>query len=140
MVTRFLSPLVAQHSATRLKREDGMSDRILRNYRHSVVCCLIISAILIAAVPIVQAETLLLFRSPETATPAPGDISRDIPQKSFFRVGEKGDLLIQCGSARFTIASNSPVNRTKPSWQQYGLQRDFNTPIIGVSLTASLSF
>jgi hypothetical protein len=135
-----LSPLVAQHRASSLKREARMSDRILKNCRYCTVCCLFISTLFIAAVPVVQAETILLFRSPETAAPGPRDISRDIPQKSFWRVGEKGDLLIQCGSTRFSIASNAPVNRTKSSWQQHSPQREFNTPVIGVSLTASLSF
>ena len=85
-------------------------------------------------------RNVLLFRSPDTAAPVSGDISRDIPQKSFWRVDEKGDLLIQCGSARFTIAYNAPVDQPKPSGQQYSPQREFNTPIIGISLTASLSF
>jgi hypothetical protein len=140
MVTRFLSPLVAQHRATRLKREDRMSTGMFKNYRYTSVSCLFISMLLVAAVPAVQAETVLLFRSPDRAAPVPGGVSRDIPQKSFWRVGEKGDLLIQCGSARFTIASNAPVNQPKPAGQQYSPQREFNTPIIGVSLTASLSF
>ena len=117
-----------------------MRDRIIKNCRYRAVCYLFISTLFIAAVPAVQAESILLFRSPETTAPGFGDISRDNPQKSFWRFDEKGDLLIQCGSAHFTIASNTPVKQTKSSWQLHSPQREFNTPVIGVSLTASLSF
>jgi hypothetical protein len=117
-----------------------MNARMLKDLTYTAAYSLLIFTFLITSVPAAQAETLLLFRSPETAAPGPNGIPRDIQEKNFLKLGEKGDLLIQCGSARFTIASNAPVNQFKPSGQQYNPQREFNTPIIGVSLTASISF
>jgi hypothetical protein len=118
-----------------------MKSRLLKNLKYVVACPILIVAFLTSSVQKVQAETIFLFRSPEaTATPpSPASISRSIQQK-ILKLDTNGDLLIQCGSARLTIAYNDPADQLKPSGQQYNPQRERTATINGISLTASLYF
>ncbi|MBL0224447.1 MAG: hypothetical protein IPQ16_02345 [Geobacteraceae bacterium] len=117
-----------------------MDTRLLKNLKKFAAACpLLISAFIITPVPAAHAEALFLFRSPESALPARGDEARLIQQK-FLKLDEKGDLLIQCGCARFTVAYNDPADRFKPSHQQQHPQQEQPSGINGISLTASLSF
>jgi hypothetical protein len=116
-----------------------MNARLLKNLKYAAAFPILISAFIITSVQAAQAETLFLFRSPGATLPAPGDISRIIQQKIMKR-DEKGNLMIQCGSARFTVAYNETADRFKPSGQQQYQQREHTAIINGISLTASLSF
>jgi hypothetical protein len=118
-----------------------MDTRILKTLRKFAAAypLLLISAFIITPVPAAQAEALFLFRSPESAPPARGDDAR-IVQQRLLKLDEKGDLLIQCGCARFTVAYNDPADRFKPSHQQQHPHQEQPSGINGISLTASLSF
>jgi hypothetical protein len=116
-----------------------MNARLLKNLRSVTAYSILISAFMVISVQAAQTEALLLFRSPEAAVPDPGDSPRII-QRKILTLDEKGDLLIQCGSARFTVAYNEPADQFKPSEQLQYPQRERNSTINGISLTASLSF
>jgi len=117
-----------------------MNTRLLKNLKkYAAACPLLISAFIVTSVQAAQSEELFLFRSPEAATPARGGDARFLQQK-ILKLDEKGDLLIQCGCARFTVAYNDPADQFKPSEQPQYPQRERIATINGISLTASLSF
>jgi hypothetical protein len=59
----------------------------------------------------------------------------------FLKLDENGDLLIQLGKTKFTVAYNAPSDLLKPSDQRQNLQFGNETSAInGISLKASLSF
>jgi hypothetical protein len=117
-----------------------MSIRLLKNLkRHAVAYLLIVSAFIVTFAQAVQSEELFLFRSPEAAIPIRGGDVRFLQQK-ILKLDEKGDLLIQCGGARFTVAYNDPADMLKPSDQPQYPQRERTATINGISLTASLTF
>jgi hypothetical protein len=117
-----------------------MKARLLKNLKFAAACPILISAFIVTSVQAVQAEALFLFRSPDASVPAPGGTPRAFQQNIPLKLDEKGDLLIQCGCARFTVAYNEPADRFKPSDQQQNPQRERSSGINGISLTASLSF
>jgi hypothetical protein len=118
-----------------------MKARLLKNLKFAAACPILISAFIVTSVQAVQAEALFLFRSPDASVPAPGGTPRAFQQNIPLKLDEKGDLLIQCGCARFTVAYNSPAGQFKPPEQQYVPQRGDTTSIFnGISLTASLLF
>lgn len=117
-----------------------MNDRLLRNLKYAVACSLFISVLITTAAAHAQPETLFLFRAPGDVSPASTVASRTMQQRHLLKLDEKGDLLIQYGKARFTVAYNAPTDQFKPSEQRYNPQRDSAATINGISLTASLSF
>jgi len=117
-----------------------MNTRLLKDLRHTAAIPLLITVLIAASAPAARAEAIFLFRSPTAPAPDPSGSSRAMQQKNLLKLDEKGDLLIQCGSARFTVAYNAPADRFKPSEQQYNPQREYVANINGISLTASLSF
>ena len=113
-----------------------MNVRLLKNLKYAAVFPTLIFAFIVTSVQASQAEELfLLFRSPGTTLPPPGGSPRIFQQK-ILKLDEKGDLLIQCGSARFTVAYSEPVDRFKLQ----NPQRERTTTINGLSLTARLYF
>jgi hypothetical protein len=118
-----------------------MGAQLLKQLRYAAAYVLFISAFIISSVPVAQAEALFLSRTPEVTASTPPNSSLILPQKIHLKLDEKGDLLIQCGCARFTVAYNSPAGQFKPPEQQYIPQRESTTSIFnGISLTASLLF
>jgi len=117
-----------------------MNARMLKILKHLAAYSLPAIAFFITSVPVAQAEALFLFRSPDVVAFNSREIPRSIQQKTFLKLDEKGDLLIQCGNARFTIAYNAPADQLKLSGQPFSQQREYNAPITGISLTASLPF
>ena len=106
----------------------------------SAACTLLISAFIVTSVEAAQPEELFfLFRSPLAAIPAWGGDARII-QPKILQLDGKGDLLIQCGCARFILAYNEPADWFKPSEKQQIQQSERSAAINGFSLTASLSF
>ena len=116
-----------------------MKSRMLKYLKYIAACPILIVAFFTTSVQKVQAETIFLFQSPEVTTPSPAGISRSIQQK-ILKLDNNGDLLIQCGKARFTLAYNDPADQLKPSDQQYNPQRERTATINGISLTASIYF
>lgn len=117
-----------------------MNTRLPKNLKkYAAAFPLLISALIVTSVQSAQSESLILFRSPEAAIPARGGDLRIIQQK-ILKLDEKGDLLVQCGCARFTVAYNAPADQFKPSEQQQNPSRERTAAINGISLTASLSF
>jgi hypothetical protein len=116
-----------------------MNVRLLKNLKYAAAYPILISVLIVTSVQATQAEALFLFRSPGATVPSPGGSPRIFQQK-ILKIDEKGDLLIQCGSARFTVAYNEPTDRFKPSEQQQNPQRERTAIINGISLTASLYF
>jgi len=117
-----------------------MSTRLLKNLKkYAAACLLITSAFIVTSVQTAQSEELFLFRSPEAAIPTRGGDARFLQQK-ILKLDEKGDLLIQCGCARFIVAYNDPADLLKPSEQPQFPQRERTATINGISLTASLTF
>jgi len=118
-----------------------MNIRLLKTLKkYSAACTLLISAIIVTSVQAAQPEELFfLFRSPLAAIPAWGGDARII-QPKILQLDEKGDLLIQCGCARFILAYNEPADQFKPSEKQQIQQSEHSATINGFSLTASLSF
>jgi hypothetical protein len=117
-----------------------MSTRLLKNLKKYLVAFpLFLTAFIVTSVHAAQAEALFLFRSPLATIPAWGGDARII-QPKILQLDEKGDLLIKCGCARFSLAYNDPADRFKPSEQQYNPQRGQYANINGISLTASLTF
>lgn len=116
-----------------------MNARLLRNLKYAAVYPILMSTFVVMPVQAAQSESLFLPRPPEATIPAAGNSPRNIQQKKL-KLDEKGDLLIQCGYARFTVAYNEPADQFKPSEQQQFQQREHNAIINGISLTASLSF
>ena len=115
-----------------------MNARLLINLKRTAVSSILTTVFSVVTIQAAQAEAIFLFRSPGTSAPAPGTAPR-IKQK-ILKLDEKGDLLIQCGCARFIVAYNEPADRLKASEQQQNPQREYNSNINGISLTASLSF
>jgi hypothetical protein len=117
-----------------------MKFRLLKNLKFSAAYTILISAFIVTSFQLAHADTLLLFLSPTvTFQTLPVDTSRILQQKKL-KVDEKGDLLIQYGGARFTVAYNDPTDQLKPTEQQQYPKRDRTAAINGISLTASMSF
>ena len=117
-----------------------MNARLLKNLKkYAAACPLFITAFIVPSAQAAQSEALFLFRSPVAAIPAWGGDARII-QPKILQLDELGDLLIQCGCARFIVAHNEPADRFKPSEQQKFQQRERSVTINGISLTANLSF
>jgi len=116
-----------------------MSARLLKHLKYPLRPALLIVALILTAAPSAWAEAIFLFRS-TSATTQHTPASSGNPRKSLLRLDEKGDLLIQCGCARFTVAYNAPIDQFKPSEQQQPALREPSTNINGISLTASLAF
>lgn len=117
-----------------------MNARLLKNLKkYAAASPLLISAFILTSVQTAHSEALFLFRSLTAEVPARGDSVRSM-QQNILRLDEKGDLLIQCGCARFTVAYNDPADLLKPSDQPQSPQRERSNTINGISLTASLSF
>jgi hypothetical protein len=117
-----------------------MNTRLLKDLKYAAIYPILASAFIVTSIQAAQAETLLLFLSPTvTVQPLPVSSSRIFQQKKL-KLDEKGDLLIQYGSARFTVAYNEPIDQFKPSEQQQYPQRERTAVINGISLTASLTF
>lgn len=117
-----------------------MNARLLKNLRkYAAAFPLLISSFIVSSVQTAQSEALFLFRSPEAAIPPQGGDAR-INQQKMLRLDDKGDLLIQCGCARFIVAYNAPADQFKPSEQQPNPTRERTAAINGISLTASLTF
>lgn len=118
-----------------------MNARLLKNLKkYAAAYPLLISAFIVAYVPATQAEALFLFRSPDATVPPPVGSPRTNTKNIPLKLDENGDLLIQCGSARFIVAYNAPADQFKPSEQSQYPQRERAAAINGISLTASLSF
>jgi hypothetical protein len=116
-----------------------MNARLLKNLKYAAAFPVFMSAFVVTPVLAAQIEALLLSRPPASTIPASGGTPRTI-QRKFLKFDEKGDLLIRCGCARITAAYTEPADQFKPSGQQQFRQREHNTIINGISLTASLSF
>ncbi len=117
-----------------------MTTLLLKYLKYSAAFPLIISAFIVISARSARAEAIFLFRSPVATAPGSARIPRDIQQNSFLKLDQKGDLLIQCGGTRFTVAYNTPADQFKPSEQPSNPQREYTSNINGISLTASLSF
>ena len=117
-----------------------MNARLLNNLKYAAACPILISAFIVTSVQAAQAEAIFLFRAHAATVPARGDGSRAFRKDFPLKLDEKGDLLIQCGGARFTVAYNSPLDQFTPSEQQQSPQREHSSIINGISLTASLTF
>lgn len=117
-----------------------MSARLLKNLKYSAAYSILIYMFIVTSAAAVQAEALYLPRSTEATVPVPANSLRTIQQKMLLKLDEKGDLLIQCGCARFVVAYNTPADQFKASEQQYNPQNERSATINGFSLTASLSF
>jgi len=116
-----------------------MTARLLGILKLVAVHTLLIAVFLGPAVPDAQGEPLILFRGP-----VPGAMSDNAAlaarKNTALKFNEKGDLLIQCGSTRFTLAYTPPVDRFKPTEQRNTPQHETAAAINGISLTASLAF
>jgi hypothetical protein len=117
-----------------------MNARLLNNLKYAAAYSILISSFIATSVQAEQAEALFLFRSPAATIPAPVGTPRTIQRNIPLKLDQKGDLLIKCGSARFSVAYNEPADQLKPSEKQQFKQREHNAIINGISLTASLSF
>ena len=116
-----------------------MNTRLLKNLKYAAALPILISTFIVTSVQAAQAETLLLFLSPEITVPVAAAPPQIIKQKKL-KLDEKGDLNIQFGSARFIVAYNEPLDQFKPSEQQQNPQREHSSSINGISLTARLYF
>jgi hypothetical protein len=117
-----------------------MNTRLLMNLKNVAVYSLLITAFVITSVPTAQAESIFLFRSADVTPSNSGEFPRTTQQKSILELDEKGDLLIQCGNARFSVAYNAPADPFKQTWHQYDTQRGYIEPITVIILSAKLSF
>ncbi|MBK5274513.1 MAG: hypothetical protein JJE30_05620 [Desulfuromonadales bacterium] len=117
-----------------------MNAWLLKKLKSFAAFTLLISGFIVTSALAAQAEALILFLSPESTFPSPVGSPRPIQQKNLLKIDEKGDLLIQYGSARFTVAYNEPADQLKPSEKQQNPQREHAASINGISLTARLSF
>ena len=117
-----------------------MISRLLKDLKYAAIYPILASAFIVTSVQAAHAETLLLVLSPTVIVQTlPVSSSRILQQKKL-KLDEKGDLLIQYGNARFTVAYNEPVDQFKPSEQHQYPQRERTAAINGISLTASLTF
>jgi hypothetical protein len=116
-----------------------MNPRLLKTLKYAAAYLLLPSAFFITSVQPARSEELYLFLSPEITVPVAAASPRSIQQKKL-KIDEKGDLLIQYGGTRFTVAYNEPEDQFKPTEQQKYPQRDRSAAINGISLTASLYF
>jgi hypothetical protein len=122
------------------KGEEIMSARLLKNLKYAAAYSILVSVFIVTPVQAAQTDALFLFRSPGAAIPAHGGTPRTVKLNIPLKLDEKGDLLVQCGCARFTVAYNEPADQFKPSGQQQFQQRERSSNINGISLSASLSF
>jgi hypothetical protein len=117
-----------------------MNARLLNNLKYAAAYSILISSFIAATVQAEQTDALFLSRPPPATIPAPGGTPRTFQRNTPLKLDQKGDLLIKCGCARFSVAYNEPADQLKPSEQQQFKQREHNAIINGISLTASLSF
>ena len=117
-----------------------MNARLLKSLKYAAVFPLLVSAFIVIPAPPARAESIFLFLPPVVAPPESAGTPRAIQQKSLLKLDDKGDLLIQCGSTRFTVAYNTPADQLKPSEQQSSPQRESIANKNGLILTASMSF
>lgn len=139
MATRFF--VAGRCAETRNARERGkyMKARYPRTAsRIATISSLALALTALCTAP-VSAEALSLFRGPELLSAAPNNT---LPPQQDFRMkfDDKGDLLIQCGCARITVAYNSPSDQLRPIERQRNPQRDESAAINGISVVASISF
>ena len=116
-----------------------MNTRLLNHLKYAAIYPLLIAIVFITAVPSAQAEEVFLFRSTDATTTNSVEMSRSLRQEAMLKFDNKGNLLILCGSARITVAYDVPADPVKPSCQ-YDAQRGPITPVIGISLSLSLTF
>ena len=116
-----------------------MKSLLMKKLKDAAAYPLFISAFMIVSVQEARSEALYLLLSPGITVPVAVATTRSIQQKKL-KLDENGDLLIQCGNARFTVAYNEPADQFKPSEQQQNPQRAHTATINGISLTASLTF
>jgi hypothetical protein len=117
-----------------------MNARLLNNLKYAAAYSILISSFIAATVQAEQTDALFLSRPLPATIPAPGGTPRTFQRNTPLKLDQKGDLLIQCGFARFSVAYNEPADQLKPSELQQFKQREHNSIINGISLTASLSF
>jgi len=117
-----------------------MKARPPRTKSSFVAILILVFALILPAAPASAEETLLLYRSAESVSARPDIPSLPARRKLPIRLDDKGDLLIQCGCARFVVAYNDPLDQLKPGEQQRAPQRPETVAINGISVTASISF
>ena len=116
-----------------------MNTRLLICLKYVAVYPLLFATLFIISVPVAQAEEVLMFRSRDVTITDSIEMSRSIRQKAILKFDEKGNLIILCGSARFTVAYDASADPVKPSCQ-FDAQRGSISPVISVSLSVSLAF
>jgi hypothetical protein len=118
-----------------------MSARLLKRHLHTAVLALLISAFTVTIPSNTRAEAVFIFRTDGPSHP--GAVARQpVTQKNaFLRLDENGDLQMQFGRAKFTVAYSAPADLLKPLDQPQNLQFVKDTSAInGISLKASLLF
>ena len=117
-----------------------MKARLPEYLKRTATHSILIAALVVISVPAARCEAVFLFRDAGSATAEFGGIPPVTPLKTLLKLDEKGDLLIQCGNARFTLAYSQPLDQFKPSEQHQNPLREQAAAINGISLTASLTF
>jgi len=117
-----------------------MKARLPRTTSSIAAALILVFALILPAAPANAEETLFLYRSTESISTRPDSPSFPTRRKLPIRLDDKGDLLIQCGCARFVVAYNDPLDQLKPGEQQRTPQRPETVAINGISVTASISF
>jgi len=112
-----------------------MNARLPRTLTYAVVISIFLNAFIAASGMAAEPEAFYLFRD---QTHASGNHLVD--HENVLGFDEKGDLLIQLGNTRITVAYNAPKELFRPSEQQYNPQCGSPAIINGISLTASISF
>jgi len=141
MVTRFLLQFVAHAHVLRTIPGETMSAWLLKNLIHTSVLALLISSFTASVASSAHAEAIFIFRTAGLSHPATVGNQLAAQKNAFLRLDQNGDLLMQFGKAKFTVAYNAPTDLLKPLDQPQNLQfvRDASA-INGISLKASLSF
>ncbi|HBA72453.1 MAG: hypothetical protein A2X82_03205 [Geobacteraceae bacterium GWC2_55_20] len=117
-----------------------MMARLPRTKSSIAALLILVFALILPAAPANAEEILFLYRGPESISARPEIPSLPARRKFPIRLDDKGDLLIQCGCARFVVAYNDPLDQLKPVEQQRTPQRPETVAINGISVTASISF
>jgi hypothetical protein len=118
-----------------------MSAWLLKSLLHTAVLALLISAFTVTYASNARAEAIFIFRTAGDSHQGTIDARLTSQRMVFLKLDENGDLLIQLGKTKFTVAYNAPSDLLKPSDQRQNLQFGNETSVInGISLKASLSF
>ena len=116
-----------------------MIHRLIPRLKQAVAHTLLTGAFLLTTVLSAQCEELILFHEADPVTGV-NDTDHNSGPIVSLAISGNGGLLINIGSARFTLAYTPPMDRFKSTEQQNNPRRDQAASFSGISLTACLIF